>query len=63
MNSIKQHWNGKTGRWESQTNQDFVQNMNRRDLAKFFANHFCHGYGEEQFYKWLGMEHKEDENN
>lgn len=57
---MKQCWSGITGRWEPQTNQDYIQNLNRRELAKFFAEQFCHGYGEEQIYEWLGMEHKEN---
>lgn len=57
---MEQCWSDITGRWEPQTNQDYIQNLNRRELAKFFTEQFCHGYGEEQIYEWLGMEHKED---
>lgn len=57
---MKQCWNNETGRWEPQTNQDYIQYLNRRELAKFFAEQFCCGYGEEQIYEWLGMEHKEN---
>lgn len=58
---LKQVWNPRTGCWEPQTNQDFIQSMNRKELAEFFAKQFCHGYGEEQIYEWLGIEHKEEQ--
>lgn len=63
MNKVEQHWDSTTGQWEPQTNHDWIRNMNKRNMAKFLAEQFCHGYGEEQIYEWLGMEHKEDKNN
>lgn len=37
---LKQTWNSMTGCWEPQTNQDFIQSMNRKELAEFLQSNF-----------------------
>lgn len=48
-----QVFNQVTGRWEPPTVNDQITYMSIRERARFISKTFCHGFGEEQIYKWL----------
>ena len=38
---------------EPQTNADRIRAMNDEELARFFSETFCNGYGKPQLAEWL----------
>ena len=56
---MKQTWNRETGRWEPQTNGDYIRNLNDEKLANFIAKTFCNGYCEGYILEWLKKERKD----
>lgn len=59
---MKQEWNDKSGRWEPQTNSDFIRGMTDSELAQWLSTTFCHGYGQADFLRWLRQAHEEEAN-
>ena len=47
-------------RTEPVTNADRIRSMNEEELARFFSETFCNGYGKPQLAEWL-QSHAEKE--